>query len=281
MNVDCEEFIFFDLNCDAGKKLFEFEKYRKCKGLLRAYLYGLPVVPIGVIIDSYISDKSIEFIKKKLGDIVMCRPDAPLQRWTGLPSGRDLKVENINNFLKECRESNPCAILLCFCHPSIYFTGSFVKRHYISGAMNILIDWNNSISMEYVGPGFDCGELTKGRNVCHSVAYVPWYLSDLPSKYIWNHVELNHIEHEKYKISRQKRIHMLSKSGYDINELQNSIPVIENCLNRKIFFEVYEKCVKNIVKFSHDFSEEIPLVIMLNFYEGFKLHVFEIWDAKS
>ena len=67
MYVDCEEFIFFDLNCDAGKKLFEFEKYRKCKGLLRAYLYGLPVVPIGVIIDSYISDKSIEFIKKKIG----------------------------------------------------------------------------------------------------------------------------------------------------------------------------------------------------------------------
>ena len=37
--------------------------------------------------------------------------------------------------------------------------------------------------------------------------------------------------------------------------------------------------IREIKKYALD--NKVPIMIMLNFYEGNKIHVFEIWNAKS
>ncbi len=64
--------------------------------------------------------------------------------------------------------------MLCFAHPSQYFFGKTVERPYISEGLSIVIDWNKSITIEYVGQGFDAGELTRGNNTYHRSVVVPW-----------------------------------------------------------------------------------------------------------
>ncbi len=271
---------FFDLKQNQIDIVHKYEDYRKTQGFLKAYLYGLPVVTKGVIIDEHLSDTDIKNVKSILGDVLVCRPDAPANKWYGLPRGKDLHPEDLNSFLTECKKINTKAVLLCFMHPSIYFTGSIVERYEISGAANIIIDWGNSIDIEYVGSGYDCGELSRGFSGGHTTIRIPWVFIDCPSWFIWDHSSIKNISPGEYARSRSARIKTLYNMGYPLETIESSIPTYYKSIDKKLFCDIYEKCIKKIVKFEHDFDVEKPIMVMINLY-GDKQHVFEIWNSKS
>ena len=274
------EVIFFDLKNNGANQLLKYKDYRKCKGLIQAYIYGLSVVPIGFVVNSHLSSKDILEIKMRIGDLALCRPDAPTHQWYGLPRGRDLKIDDINEFLTQCRKINLSSVLLCFSHPSTYFTGENVARYDLSGACNVVIDWDKIISIDFVGNGYDCGELSRGKNSPHSTIDIPWYLSDWPPSSIWNNSMVKHIERYKYEQSRQQRIETLVEMGYDKATVEEKIPIVPNMLDKRLFCNIFDNCVKKIIKHRSGFEPKIPLMILINIY-GDKLHVFEMWASNS
>lgn len=270
--------IFFDLTHNGLEQLNQYKEYRKCKGFLQAYIYGLPVVSKGIVVDDYLKESNVIRIKNELGNLFMCRPDAPSKNWHLLPRGRNLDADHINGFLSECRKINPDVVLLCFYHPSLYFTGHVVKRYQISGAVNVVIDWNKSINIEYVGPGFDCGELTRGKNNSHTSVCVPWCVVQWPSVFIWYNVIINNMKQKSYDFSRNIRISELSRLGYSIDEVSTYVPSSPKLTNLQMFCKIYESCIRKIINFPQNFDYKTPVMIMMNLYED-KQHVFEIWAS--
>lgn len=55
--------VFFDLTHNGLEQLDQYKEYRKCKGFLQAYIYGLPVVSKGVIVDDYLKESDVIRIK--------------------------------------------------------------------------------------------------------------------------------------------------------------------------------------------------------------------------
>lgn len=270
----------FNLNISSDG-LIEYISYRKCRGLLLAYLYDLPIVKTGFVIDLLLSKEDIAQLKYLTGDIILCRPDSPIKQWRRLPRGKDLNIDNINEFYQECIEINDKAILLCFEHPSMYFTGKIIERYRISGGLNILVDWLKKITIEYVGPGFDVGELTRGCSNYHCLIEIPWELALYPPSYIWSHCSLKKISSKKYEQSRHNRINTLVNAmHYNEIEVEQFVPLKINLLNEEIFCIVFHECIKKIVKNMEYFKVETPIVILANLY-GTKLHVFEIWESNT
>ncbi len=271
----------FDFTQDNSEVILRYGNYRKTKGLLQAYLHDLAVVPKGIIVDDYLTEEDITEIKDKIGSYFMCRPDAPSNEWHGLPRGRDLNIEGINSFLSECRKVNPKAILLCSYHASVYFTGEVVARYKTSGAANLIIDWGKSVNLEYVGPGFDGGELTRGKSSSHTSISIPWYLTDWPAHFIWDYITKQNINVSDYEKSRETRICSLEEMGHIRSITEEQIPRSPTSVDKKLFCDIYEKCVKKVVKYPKAFDQNVPVMILLSLYKNHKIHVFEIWDSKT
>lgn len=276
-NVNAE-IEFFDFKNYKVEPLIEYKNYRKCKGVLQASKYGLPIVPNGFVVNRPLSCMDIEKIKQNIGDVVLCRPDAPKCQWYGLPRGRDLKIEEINAFFIQCQKINPSSILLCFLHPSVYFTGNMATRYDLSGACNVIINWEKNISIDFVGTGYDCGELSRGKNLAHSTVVIPWYLCDWPSDFIWNHLTVSHISSLKYEKSRKARVDALVELGYDKAVVEQKIPTGPSRLDKSLFCTVFDECIKKVIKYPEEFTFKIPLMITINIYNS-QPHVFEIWQS--
>ncbi len=270
----------FNLDTSA-EGLIGFINYRKCRGLLLAYLYDLPIVKNGIVVDALLSEEDMERLEREIGSIFLCRPDSPIKQWSKLPRGKDLEINKINSFYQKCLEANNRAILLCFKHPSIYYTGKIVERYRISGGLNILVDWLKKISIEYVGPGFDVGELTRGCNNYHCLIEIPWEMVLYPPTYIWNNCILKSISARKYENSRKSRIDTLvNKMNYDRIEVEHYIPEEINLLNEEVFCNAFYECIIKIIRNLEYFDVNTPIVILANLY-GTKLHAIEVWESNT
>lgn len=271
----------FNLEQGVQGPTTKYSNYRKTKGLLQAYLYHLSVVPKGILVDNYLTEEDITAIKEEIGDFFMCRPDAPVCEWQGLPRSRELRIEDINSFLTECRKIKPKAVLLCYYHASLYFTGKIIERFNTKGAINVIIDWGKSVDFDYVGPGFDGGELTRGRNSSHSHIHIPWYLTDWPAHFIWNKINVCNISQIDYKNSRKRRIDSLAEISYEKDVMEKKIPLSPGTIDVELFCEIYEKCVRNVIKYPENFNPKNPIMIQIGLYTGNQMHVSEIWDSKT
>ncbi len=270
--------VIFNLKKESSSVLEKFKTYRKCSGFLKAYLYGLPVVTSGVIVDDHLSPTDIKKITSTVGDTLMCRPDAPFKNWFGLPRGRELKVEEINDFLTLCKKSNPEAILLCFSFPSVYFTGRYIDRYLKTGSSNVVIDWGKNITIEYVGQGFDGGELTKGKGNSHTSISIPWQISEWPAEFIWDFAAVNNINNEMYSKFRKERIKSLVELGYPQDKVEAAIPNFPVYMSKKIFTDIFKNCVKDLIKCSENFDHKVPTMVLIDLYDQ-KRHVVEVWNS--
>ncbi len=272
--------VIFDLGKKDNSALEKFKTYRKCSGFLNAYLFGSPVVTRGVIVDNYLSPTDIEKIKSTVGDTLMCRPDAQFKNWFKLPRGRELKVEEINDFLALCKKSNTEAILLCFSFLSVYFTGRYIDRYLKTGSANVVIDWGKSITIEYVGQGFDGGELTKGKGNSHTSVSIPWEVSEWPAEFIWHNstTHINNINNEMYSKFRKERIKALVELEYPQDKVEAAIPSYPVYMSKKVFINVFRNCVKNSIKCSENFDHKVPTMVLIDLYDQ-KCHVVEVWNS--
>lgn len=277
--------IEFDLRQGSDiAKLGEYCKFRKVKGLLHAFQLGLPVPREGFL---YVdTSDAIRLVGSREGySVVLCRPDSPIEDSFRLPRGRDIAIDEIPLFLVMIRKKCPTAIVIGFKHPSIAISGSYVPRYQTEGAVSVYWEKTVGITVEHVGPGFDVGDLTRGKTV-HSRLWIPWNERYGRAK-DWlrysEHVHRTswHISEVEYAIARNSRIQELTRELGEIRlkDIQSSIPTTSlRCglpTLKRIQLEIIENILYSSVE-DRDLAESTRFLVMANIYKA-GTSVLELW----
>jgi hypothetical protein len=275
-------FYEFDLSQDkVDSTLIDLSKvYGKLNGFLLADELGLTSTKKGVIV---FTDTKGSLIDNDSETVFLCRTDAPLGYGRLMPRGRDLRQNEIKPFLDELKSIKEEAALLCFQHPSIDLTGRYIPRYKTQGAASVILNANDNITIEYVGAGFDVGDLTRGKTV-HASIVIPWSERNMPPTELYRLVKRNvyfshEISQDNYVVSRAERMKELSSllDENDILEIENSIPLEKPLLSRYLFSKIYSLCVDKLSNCQHKLGNNFGALI--NIY-GSHLYVFEIWKKE-
>jgi hypothetical protein len=263
------------------QELRRYVTYRKCFGLLTANMCYLPIVKSGFVVSGDFDEQIIPYLKNKYGNIIMCRTDAPFNAWQNISRGRDIEIEDIReHYINMYNSVSTQIVLLCFQHPAVYFTGEFIERWAISGGATVLIIWGEQIIIEYVGKGFDVGDLTRGVNLPHQRFSIPWSIRNNDFDRIWELMCVECIKKNDYTLSRKSRIGAMQKMGYEQKTVETNIPQVFTPIQSDIFQDLYNKCVRPVLNKKSLFLEENSITILVNIYEN-AFHVFEIWESSN
>lgn len=259
-------------------------KYGKLKGWDICNSLGLQSFGDVYILRDYI-DTNNPKIRELFGEEpLLCRTDAPIGQGYKMIRGRDVKIEDINNYLKEVKECTEEGVILMSKHPSTMLTGHYTPRYKTNGAIMVVFENKDRILIDYVGPGFDVGDITRGKTV-HTAIQIPWdFIYEKPihnykdAKMVWN--GLFQINDEQYRVSRNNRINELVSNlkEQEVQEIVNSIPEETPHLDYKLFEKLYDECIDKVIYGNVQMSRK-PFGIMMNIYED-KFCVFEVWNVE-
>lgn len=271
---------------ESLSQLGVFGNYGKLRGYLRAHQWGLAVASRGAVV----SQTDGDFVERVglLGTTVLCRPDAPVGEGNALPRGRDLPVEAIPSFLKEVQHVHPAAVLLAFAPAALEITGTYLPRYCSSGGANVLVRPGNEIVFEYVGDGFDAGDLTRGQAV-HWSTCIDWDNRFEGAKRLFMRRRAllrtyYEATDEQYTESRRRRIaDLVVLCGAAVREdAERMIPTSRPQLSIDALEAIYSSGLEKLIleleapgamrRFGNDG------VVMMNLY-GAKAYVFEVWSS--
>lgn len=268
---------FFDINSDYNLLKVKYSNYGKVNGLLLAHKCNLSVATKGWICSSDNDNLYLPVSKYKY----VCRPDAPKGLGNKLPRGRDLNSDEILTFYKEIKRKCEKGILLIFEQPSVQLIGQYLPRYQTSGGVTVVIRNKKEVNIEFVGPGFDVGDLTRGKTVHSSLSIPVSDIFEIP-RYLYRLNKENiigtryDISEKEYKESRAQRIEELKTKLGEITNIEKYIPLKPTFLSLSLFKTLLLKCVEPIL-FSNDPQLNKVLCIMLNIY-GTMFFVFEIYS---
>ena len=259
-------------------------RYGKLKGWDVCNSLGLQSFGDVYVLRDYI-DTSSPKIRQMFGEEpLLCRTDAPIGQGYKLIRGRDVKLDDINDYLKEVKECTEDGVILMSKHPSTMLTGHYTPRYKTNGAIMVVFEKNDKILIDYVGPGFDVGDITRGKTV-HTALEIPW--DSIYEKPIHNYKDakmlakgLFQIKDRQYEVSRNNRISELTWNlkEHETEEIERSIPKKTPHLDYKLFKKLYDECVDKIIYGNFQMPNK-PFGIMMNIYED-KFCVFEVWNIE-
>jgi hypothetical protein len=270
----------FNLGGENSMRALEmYQHFGKCHGYLLAARYGLPVSWEGFVLSAP-SENLCEISADSGYRTVLCRPDAPMGKGNGLPRGRDLPLDAIPGFLDSVRTICDEAVILALKHPSVELVGHYVPRYRLSGGLMIAVLKYDSIVVEYVGSGFDVGDITRGRGVHWGVS-IPWeYRHGDPAdtlRYARLTKGIDMIDEELYLQCREERIaELIDELGEPHREdIACSIPLVPCPLAPGIFQRVCSTCLKPIIDMP---IADLPQssAVMVNLYHDIP-YVFELF----
>ena len=261
----------------------QFMKYGKYKGWSLCKKFHLPAIDRVFVINHSISENDVT-LRKILGkEPLLCRPDAPVGHGNNLIRGRDVRFDELNSFYNEVKQCNNEGVILVSRHPSTIVAGHYIPRYLTNGAIMVIFEKNHQIVIEYVGPGFDVGDISRGKTV-HSSIKIPWELVYEKSSHIFWYAKqifngFSQITAEEYSVSRKRRIEELRYSlGENAAIIEYSIPRDVPVLSYDLFKKTIDECVNKIL-FSPYTLPTQPFGAMMNLYEN-KLCVFELWNIE-
>lgn len=259
-------------------------RYGKLKGWDICNSLGLQSFGNVYVLRDYI-DISSPKIRQMFGEEpLLCRTDAPIGQGYKLIRGRDVKLDDINDYLEEVKECTKDGVILMSKHPSTMLTGHYTPRYKTNGAIMVVFEKNDKILIDYVGPGFDVGDITRGKTV-HTALEIPW--DSIYEKPIHNYKDakmlakgLFQIKDRQYEVSRNNRISELTWNlkEHETEEIERSIPKKTPHLDYKLFKKLYDECVDKIIYGNFQMPNK-PFGIMMNIYED-KFCVFEVWNIE-
>ncbi|NLC88317.1 MAG: hypothetical protein GX682_06115 [Clostridiaceae bacterium] len=262
----------------------QISKYGKLKGWDICNSLGLQSFGNVYIMNDYI-DIEDQKIKEIFGEEpLLCRTDAPIGQGYKMIRGRDVKLKDINNYMKEVKQCTEDGVILVAKHPSTVLTGHYVPRYKTDGAVMIVFEKNTRILIDYVGAGFDVGDITRGKAI-HTAIEIPW--NSIYEKPIHNYrysgimgEQRFQISDIQYEVSRKNRIKELTDNlkESDKEAIINSIPTKTPKLDYALFEKVYTECIDKVIYGKPQTSDK-PYGIMLNIY-GDKFCVFEVWNIE-
>lgn len=190
--------------------------------------------------------------------------------------------KDLNDFFLEVRKRCSEGILLFSKTPSVILTGRYIPRYKMDGGVMVVIEKPYYVTVEYVGKGFDAGELTRGKAV-HSSIKIPYqWIYDKPveiyrnCKYTGN---IYIISQKDYEVSRTCRMIELEQELKEPCSYGGSydIPLIAPYMDEELFVYIYEECISKVIYSELKMKKIIGLII--NIYGG-KLCVLEIWSPE-
>ena len=262
----------------------QIAKYGKLKGWDICNSLGLPSFGDVYILSDYINVNDPE-IRQIFGDEpLLCRTDAPIGQGYKLIRGRDVRLDDINEYLKQVKECTQDGVILMSKHPSTMLTGHYTPRYKTNGAIMVVFEKGDKILIDYVGPGFDVGDITRGQTT-HTALSIPWdniYENPMDNYRYSKMMQRSffQISDKKYKDSRETRIRELTENlkEKEIQEIIKSIPTDTPKLSYKLFKKLYEECIDKVI-YSEIRTNNRPYGIMMNIY-GDKFCVFEVWNIE-
>lgn len=169
-------------------------------------------------------------------------------------------------------------------HPSTMLTGHYTPRYKTKGAIMVVFEKGNRILIDYVGPGFDVGDITRGKTM-HTAISVSW--DNIYEKTIHNYKyarfmkdDLFQITDEQYEVSRENRIRELTQNlkEKDVKKIAHAIPKKTPKMSYKLFEQLYSECIDKVIYSGIQIPNK-PFGIMMNIY-GDKFCVFEVWNIE-
>lgn len=250
----------------------------KLNGLCRAAKLGLPVSTHGWVLRTA---ADAEAARQIFGDaIALCRPDAPEGCGSRLPRGRDAAMSELVQFLDRCQGVVAAAVLLVFPHPTYAIAGKYLARYHTAGATNILVSLGKEIVIEFVGRGFDVGDITRGKSA-HSTLRIDWserfekpmqwLKSARSANALWN------ISAANYAQQRGERITELANEfGHAVAEVSVAIPETVPSLSDAILKRIRTEFLDALLAAAE--SGGLPRVsaAMANLYDKYS-YAFELW----
>lgn len=256
--------------------------YGKLTGWLMCQQFDLPTWPEMYIIDGPIDVTSPDIIKIFGNEKLVCRADAPFGQGNTLPQGCNLNIYEINNYLKEIRKKARDGVILAFQNPTIQLLGKNIPRYECDGGVMIIFEKGYRILLEYVGKGYDVGDLTRGKAV-HTSLSIPWDQVFENPKTLFHQITNSpgyfNISQKNYEISRIQRIEeAMVLCGIDKkHEIQQAIPQQIKHLDVSLFCKIYRECIEKIILRQENITD--PIGLIMNVYED-KLCIFEVWQVK-
>lgn len=280
--------ILFDLQKQSDLP-WEFSQYARLNGWARAYHAGFPIAPQCYIIagEQFPQDEDLQLPE---GVIYYCRADMPWGKGNNLPRSRDIFAKDIPSFYSECKALSEDAIVLCFLHPSIMLTGNYLPRFSTTGAVVAEFECGKHLLLEYVGAGFDSGDITRGKAV-HFGWEIPWRLLDDSPLRIMQYMQSGglcyfHIKQDEYSALRESRIseldiaysHLLTGPVINKEIIRNAVPENAQPMDIGTFKVLYDTCLKKAV---HSVYAEHHncFALIINFYAGMP-YVYEVWTPQ-
>ena len=145
----------------------------------------------------------------------------------------------------------------------------------------VVFEKGRQVLIESVGPGYDVGDLTRGKAV-HTSLTIPWDFIFENPRTLFRQAQQNfrffNISQENYEVSRKNRIEEAAAlCGMDRKEeIAKAIPTEVTHLNNRLFNKIYRECIEKIILKSELVQE--PIGLIMNIYEG-QFCIFEIWQS--
>lgn len=280
--------ILFDLQKQPDLPV-QFSKYARLNGWARAYHAGFPIASQCYIIAGEQLPQGEELQLPETASYY-CRADMPWGQGNKLPRSRDILAKDIPSFYSECKAFSADAIILCFLHPSIMLTGDYLPRFSTTGAVVAEFECEKRILLEYVGAGFDSGDITRGKAI-HFGWEIPWrLLNDSPLK-VMQYMQSGglcyfRIGQDEYNILRESRIleldiaysHLPTGMGISEETIRNAIPKNARPMDIMTFKVLYDTCLKKAVHSAYA-KHHNCFALLVNFYAGMP-YVYEIWTPQ-
>lgn len=203
--------------------------------LIRKYLPHLDVIKQFYLVNTL--DEWNE-IKSKFPETVTCRTDTIFEEHIPSVHGTTRERENIEDYIIDVSNKIKEPYFMC-----LEMEERSNERVNTQGGLYIDINVDKDIIAGYVGPGFDCGGLTKGEAE-HETWVIPWDKNSIKRKDAIDKYRVGKIEQSSYISTAVKRIEFLIKEYPDRKQ-----EIIDNCPKeyKGIEYELFEKMQKEIL----------------------------------
>jgi hypothetical protein len=167
-----------------------------------------------------------------------------------------------------------------FPHPSYAIAGRYVARYQLSGAVNVLVSVGAEIVIEYVGRGFDVGELSRGKSV-HATLPIAWADRFMDAstwlKTARRDRTFRAIERREYLEQRNERLLELTHEfGIGNTEVETAVPEMVPILSTTTLKRVQQDVIDPLIEAAETGGLPRVSTTLANLYES-GTYVFEVW----
>lgn len=212
--------------------------YKKCRGITLVDKYLPKLSPLNKM---YIisSEEEWELVKEEFPvEAMTVRCDCPRGIDGKLPEGQTFHRDRVNKYIKDVKKLVPDGVILL----EDLKEGTNERIH-TKGGFNLDIKIGQYLYIDYAGPSFDCGILSRGKG-SHESWFIPWedvpFLNDKAVK----KYKVGEINQTQYEETLKERVRFLCDAYPDMkDEILRVIPKEYKSIELNIFRDLIDQVI--------------------------------------